>query len=443
MAHVPIDMMPFDMQSSGDWATRFLPQVATGTRADGSTPGLVAGTPGVYVLHHFMGSWKDRRGYPKMHIFRKIQNWLFPPAPVGKLVAPATRVADPMTALYPVSVNHHGTVFTMMVNLVGHGDLQSHEDVSAMLTRFGNWQAGMDNTMVPRAPVALVGALSKISDAGEPPILLDIGAGLGFYTVTAAVRGYHVVASELAPRSIRALQASLKENGVQKQVRVHNVTLGAEEGMACVQPGGGPVAAYGWRPEEISRGYGPPQVHARTAGSECDHAVRRMTMAALVPAGVRVGAVRVSAGAWTGEVLKGGLPMLEQHRPAAVLVEVDMAEMARIRSSGFEEVIREMYEMGYANMGHAGSVCRQRFEIMVTTLQKRSTQGVLQTDIADLRQPAWCDLSIENLSDVLEQNKRNGQDRQLDSTNAPGIELILLQLNSAPEPEIDRLSNGT
>lgn len=380
------------------------------------------------MLHHFMGSWKDRHGYPKMHIFRKFHNWLIPPAPIGEWAA--ARAVDPMTALYPVSVNHHGTVFTMMVHLVDHGDFQSHEDVSAMLTRFGNWQAGMDNTMVPRAPVALVGALSKAADTGKPPILLDVGAGIGFYTVTAAVRGHPVVAAELAPRSVAALQASLEENGVDGLVRISNVTVGAEEGLACVQPVGGPLAAYGWRPEEIARGYGSPQLHAHVEDSECEHAVRRVTLASLVPVGERVGAVRVSAGAWTGEVLKGGLPMLRQHRPAAVLVEVDMAEMARIRSGGFEDAVREMHEMGYTNMGHAGSVCRQRFEIMVATLQKRSTQGVLQTDIADLRQPAWCDLSTDTLSDVLEQNRRNGQDRQSDGANAPGIELFLLQLNA-------------
>lgn len=384
----------------------------------------------MYVLHHFMGSWKDRSGYPKMHILRKFQNWLFPPPPVGELAAPEAQAVDPMTALYPVSVNHHGTVFTMMVNLVGHGDLQSHEDASAMLTRFGNWQAGMDNTMVPRAPVALVGALGKLSAEGVSPIFLDVGAGMGFYTVTAAMRGYRVVASELAPRSLRALHASLEENGVQDLVQVHNATVGAEVGVACVQPVGGALSVYGWRPEEIARGYGPPQLHARTADSECDRAVRRLPMGALVPRGARVGAVRVSAGAWTGDVVRGGLPLLQEHRPAALLLEVDMAEMARIRSGGFEDVVRQLYDMGYANMGHAGSVCRQRFEIMVATLQKRSTQGVLQTDIADLRQPAWCDLSIDNLADVLEQNRRNGQDRVLDATNAAGVELFLLQLNS-------------
>lgn len=374
-----------------------------------------------------------------MHIFRKVHGWLFPPAPAVQLStdAQAAAVADPMSALYPVSVNHHGTVFTMMVHLVGHGDHQSHEDVSAMLTRFGNWQAGMDNTMVPRASVALVGALSKVSNPRDAPILLDIGAGIGFYSITAAVRGHHVVASELSPLSLEAMRASLAENQVQSLVTLRNATLGAEEGLACVQPAGAAPVVHGWRPEEIARGYGPPQVHSRTADGDCERVVARVTMASLVPPGARVGAVRISAGAWAGEVLKGGLPMLQQQRPAAVLVEVDMAEMARIRSTGFEGVVREMYIMGYTNMGHAGSVCRQRFEIMVATLQKRTSQGVLQTDIGDLRQPAWCDLSIETLADVLEQNKRNGVERQVDSTNAPGVELFLLQLSTAAaDPEV-------
>ena len=135
----------------------------------------------------------------------------------------------------------------------------------------------------------------------------------------------------------------------------------------------------------------------------------------------------MSAGAWTSDVVRGGLPMILEHLPAAVLIEVDMSEMSRVKVADFEDVLMELYRMGYQNMGHAGSVCMRRFSIMLSALQKQSPT-TLQTDINDLRQPSWCDLDVSNIVNVLEQNRRNGLEKQ-DALNAPGVELFFLQFN--------------
>jgi hypothetical protein len=384
------------------------------------------------VLHHFFGTWKAQKGFPGNGIFGRVRKW-FAPEESKPLVQPARIIHDPLEAIYPVSINHAGTVFTMMVNSIEHGDLQSHEDVSAALTRFGNWQAGMDNTLQPRAPVALVGALGKIPAADGKPILLDIGAGLGFYAITAAVRGHKVVAIELAPKSLRAFRESLRVNQLDGLVTiVDNTTLGLDPQLACVQPKGGNVWPHTWRSEDIARGFAAPEIHERTDDSQCERRVQRVPMQMVVAPEEKVGAVRVSAGAWTGEILKGGLPFLRKQKPHVILVEVDMVEMSRIKSFDFLQVVRSLHEMGYQNMAHAGNVCVQRFQLMVGELQKAASQAALQTDVNDLRQPAWCDVDISNVEFILEQNRRNGLQKQ-DRMNAAGVELFLLQLNVTAE----------
>jgi FkbM family methyltransferase len=419
---------------------RFLPVVSTGVHPTSvSTPGLSPSTPGVLVLHHFLGSWKKRHGYKSkglLSLFMTVCKWFASHKPLH-LVPVVPYSKTPELEHYPVSINHAGTVFTMMVNLIDHGDLQSHEDVSAILTRFGNWQAGMENTLTPRAPVALIGALGKAAPdspaAADKPVFLDIGAGIGFYSMTAAARGHRVIATELAHRSVAVFRDSIEQNGFQALIDVRGVAVGAEAGPVCVAPRPNVPLLHAWRLEDVQRGYAAPQVHQWTGQFVCDRVVQRVLMGDLVPDGLHVGAVRVSAGGWSGEVLRGGLPFLEKNRPAAILVEVDMAEMARVGSHDFIDVVHSLTAIGYGNLGHSGRVCVERFESMLATLSQEHGKAhaqdhALRTDVNDLRQPAWCALDPINVAGVLEQNRRNGLEKQ-DTLNAAGVELFLLQLN--------------
>ena len=317
------------------WSIRFLPQVATAVypHKEASTPGLSPSSPGVLVLHHFSGTWKASGGYASFNIVKRTRKWLRPPPPAHVQLTPVIPFSStPEVDLYPVSINQAGAVCSMLVHLVGHGDVQSREDVSAALTRFGNWQAGMDNALEPRAPVALIGALGKAAAEGDlaaKPALLDIGAGYGVYTLTAAARGHRVIATELATRSAAALRAAVELNDFGDLVHVVNVTVGASEGIVCTEAGSAALAA-GWRREDVQRGYAAPQLHETVTAPACAAISHRVTMDEVVPLGVQIGAVRVSAGGWAGDVLRGGLPLIERQRPAALLVEVDMAEMARV-----------------------------------------------------------------------------------------------------------------
>ena len=71
--------------------------------------------------------------------------------------------------LYPVSVSAQPP-FTMLVNLVDHGDLQAGDDVSSVLTNFGTWQPSLAPHRGPSVLDVLMGGLgSQPSDRVSVP----------------------------------------------------------------------------------------------------------------------------------------------------------------------------------------------------------------------------------------------------------------------------------
>lgn len=85
-------------------------------------------------------------------------------------------------------------------------------------------------------------------------VLLDIGAGLGFFSLAAAARGRQAIAVELSPRNLAALQAAVAFNGFQRLVRVEQVALGSNRDVEiCVERGGVHETA-------MARGYALPKV---------------------------------------------------------------------------------------------------------------------------------------------------------------------------------------
>ena len=55
-------------------------------------------------------------------------------------------------------------------------------------------------------------------------MLLDIGAGIGYYSLAAAARGHRVIAAELSPTSTASIEASIKYTGFGKAITLHNVS---------------------------------------------------------------------------------------------------------------------------------------------------------------------------------------------------------------------------
>ena len=54
-------------------------------------------------------------------------------------------------------------------------------------------------------------------------MLLDVGAGNGYFSLAAAARGHDVIAFELSNTSLASFEASTKYNGFQKAITLHKV----------------------------------------------------------------------------------------------------------------------------------------------------------------------------------------------------------------------------
>ena len=80
------------------------------------------------------------------------------------------------------------------------------------------------------------------------------------------------------------------------------VALGHVEAEICLDADS---AALGFKDGEINtqRGYGHPDLHARMEG--CQNSSVRKTARSLIPADVKVGAVRISATGWEGWIIEG------------------------------------------------------------------------------------------------------------------------------------------
>ena len=398
---------------------RILPQVATGVHPKGSS-GINPLTKGIIVQHHFLGSWKKKGGWRRFGVV-EVAKRLLGLAPPEKPQAAAT-VKDSGVRHYPVSISHSqdSPAFSVLVDLVGHGDFQSREEVGAVLTQFGNWQAGSDPTMAPSAVSAVIGSLGDVSSHA---VFVDIGAGIGFYSLYAASRGHRVIATELAPRSLAAFSASIDYNGFGNLITVRNVSVGTNRGPVCTQTPSDDATLGPWRPEEISRGYAHPALHART-GKACEGYAQRVNFEDVVQAEDNVRAVRISAGAWSSEVLHSALPFFRKRPPAVVLVEMDAAEMERAGSRPMVDILVEMRRIGYTDMSHAGWVCADRWEQITHDIRYRGKASPVQ--------PLWCNLTAEHLAMVVQTNRKRGStpvslaamSRPEDATG--GVELIIM-----------------
>jgi hypothetical protein len=82
---------------------------------------------------------------------------------------------------------------------------------------------------------------SSGSAAAAPPqqphrgVLVDVGAGHGFFSLAAAARGHRVIAFETAPGSLAAFKASIAYNGFGSLIELRNTVLGAAAGKVCLQ----------------------------------------------------------------------------------------------------------------------------------------------------------------------------------------------------------------
>lgn len=379
--------------------------------------------------------------------------------------------------LFPVSADFDPP-FEVMVHLSGHGEIHSGWDVSSELSGYGSWQASIDPVRRPTLSDALIGSMglfqaqkdvyirprfygaeayssketaeleSQNSFLTEPGILVDVGAGYGYFSLAAAARGHQVHAFEIGAKSLSALNASIDRNGFEGRIHLHPVVLGPSSehnSSICVkldlaelvtssmprdgddyddkkeeeeEKGGNDVAEGNEAKMDsyattlttrnrlslsqgsltnLERGYGSIDLH-NIVGPVCTERRERYAAYDILPKDMPISALRIAVNGWAGHVLEGFVPLLQRHPPQVISIEWNALAM---KSSGYEDplkLIRILAELGYSEVSHSGFLCDERWFAITYGIRQRegffadTDRGKTYT----LRQPTWCRLLPED-----------------------------------------------
>ena len=370
---------PFDVNDEELWPVRFLPWVGLGAHPS-NKEGVRSDSSDVKVLHHFMGGWKkhfvcwsncDRRRGSLLGNWGSSKGGGQTGFKSDLHLGSSSEKSELLTeyverSLFPVSANFKPT-FEISVRRKGTELEAGTQDVSDDLFKYGRWQAGLGPAETPTVVDALVGSLGGKKRSVK---LLDIGAGLGFFSLAAAARGHDVESFEVSEDSLEAFESSTSRNGFQDFVKIHRVALcdktenvtyrlPRDADMAETQSllHGYPSAEAGRRAKE-----GAEAGRGGDGGSTVD--VRYTRLADAVSLNKTVGAVRISVGGWEGAVIEGGMGLFshETNYPSIILVEMNHRASLEAGMSSPVEVLFRLYNLGYVKISHAGPICRRRWK---------------------------------------------------------------------------------
>ncbi|GAB4818501.1 hypothetical protein N2152v2_005547 [Parachlorella kessleri] len=394
------------------WTVRILPRVQLGV-PNSPAYGLSPSDPSVVVLHHALASWRiQRRWFWRFWQRTTVEDtskqltrsWNWHSEDAKRQQISKMQKIDAVARLYPVSTVFDPP-FDIFTHLVGRGERQSGGDVSSALTTHGSWQPSVQPSRRPSLADALVGSLGIASNA----VLLDIGAGYGFFSLAAAARGHKVHAFELAPASLEAFEASIEYNGFKHLIEVHKLPLGApdQEEYICIVPrqkDNVKTSRLGSDPETASidmlRGYSTPQAH-QTAAMDCQLMAKRTPGASVVGEEESVGAIRVSANGWEGFIMRGFEPLLHRSQaPPVIALEWNPAAMRLVGFNDPLEMVQRLYDLGWTDISHSGYVCDERWYSVTYGVRRRG--GMKPEDLSALKQPTWCRLLPEQFGLLLE-----------------------------------------
>ncbi|GMH40318.1 hypothetical protein BSKO_08222 [Bryopsis sp. KO-2023] len=375
---------------------RILPRIAFGVHPSGDD-GLFVNSPGIVVQHHFLGSWKKAGGWHKGNLVTRSLRWLR-----GEKPATPDPIKELNTTFFPVSIPWEPP-FVLMVNLKGHGEQPGHNsDVSADISAWGNWQAGMEPARSPRVVDAIVGSLGRQQDV----IFIDVGADLGYFTMAAASLGHKVVAFEESARNLAAVRSSVRFNKFEHLVDVRTVHLGSRSEPPLCNTNKEPPAA----PRMKNRAMGPQDLKQKELSVDREQygdcaGHHRAFLDEQVGDETRIGAVRFGASKRVGWILEGGMQLLARHMPSVVAVEFLPKAM---REDGYEDpvgLIWKLYELGYREIYQAGHVCDHRW--VQLTKGMRVGAFFFSSMYQQLKQPTWCKLKPDEFDWLVENAQEN------------------------------------
>ena len=248
------------------WSVRVLPKVSFGTHPTGED-GVSQDDPGVLVAHKFLGSWKSKKGWSDGKSFADLLRTFWHSVVLGDIVQHRARASrldrwysmPPVTAAraYPVSCASHDPPFDALTHLWGSDPVGSRgsaaERSGASLTKWGVDQPGRDADAArrPTSADALVGSLEPssssredggdgdanddvvVEDETEDAALVDVGAGLGYFSLAAASRGFRALAVEPDASARELLAASAAHNGFEREMDLRAARVGGGGEAFC------------------------------------------------------------------------------------------------------------------------------------------------------------------------------------------------------------------
>ena len=238
-----------DDDETETWSVRVLPKVSFGTHPSGED-GVRQDDPGVLVAHKFLGSWKSSKGWSGGKSFTDLLRTFWHSVVLGDIVEHRARAsrrdrwyAMPPTnenRAYPVSCASHDPPFDALTHLQGSNPVGlkgvRHRAQRRLADEMGPGPARprRGRRAAPTSADALVGSLETFSfssrddaekenaenaDAETPrAALVDVGAGLGYFSLAAASRGFGALALEPDARARELLAASAAHNGFETRV---------------------------------------------------------------------------------------------------------------------------------------------------------------------------------------------------------------------------------
>ena len=363
---------PLNTDGEQAWPIRFLPRIALGAHPL-NKDGLLSHSSDVKVLHHFMGKWKKNfvcwNGC-KLSLGRKAGKWIDTVA--GGAGEPGQggeggKGGAPAPALYPVSVDFDPP-FEVMVQRKGELVNADGSDESDALTLYGRWQRGPHPSEHPTVMDALIGSLGGRKRSVK---LIDVGAGLGAFSLAAAARGHAVDAFEMSPAHLYAFRKSIERNGFGKLITPHAVALASHRHVLPVGPDSdySPADAHRGYPVRWAEGRAERErqrglAQAASASWPASDSIAFEALDDLVSDGETVGALRVSANGWEGAVLSGASGLLSSPTRFPSIVVVEMNHRASVEANQMvpSKVLFMLHEHGYTRMYHAGPLCRRRWK---------------------------------------------------------------------------------
>lgn len=275
---------------------RILPKSAFGVQPF-KYDGLGPDSHLLIVFHHFLGSWKEEQWGERCKF------------PYNNCKKPKLKFTAPeIHALYPVSVNFN-PAFTLMVYPASHGPFIASADVSLLLTLRGQWQAGNPEPEGPRVVDLIV---ECFEDLDGNKTFVDLGAGLGFFSLAVASRYHPVIAFEEPGLGANAFKSSVMKNNFSQFVYF---------------------------------------------ASSVDDLLEELNDQREDNGGAGVRALRIGYTAWSFWESFNGLELIKKANPQTLFIEFSPWKMKESKINDPFDLLREIHDLGYQKVEFTGECC--------------------------------------------------------------------------------------